>query len=108
MTTDHNSSDVLVADVIKQKLIDGFSPVHLEVINESNRHNVPLNSETHFKVIVVSEQFEGLRLLARHRLINTNLAEELANGVHALSIHTYTLEEWQDDVQVPKTPNCRG
>jgi BolA protein len=34
-----------------------FEPLHLEVINESNRHHVPPNSETHFKVVVVSDKF---------------------------------------------------
>lgn len=98
----------MVANTITQKLTEGFSPTHLEVINESNRHHVPPNSETHFKVVLVSEQFDGLRLLARHRLVNTHLAYELANGVHALSIHTFTQNEWDVNAQVPNTPNCRG
>lgn len=97
-----------VAQTIDQKLTESFSPTHLEVLNESHRHHVPPNSETHFKVVVVSDEFDGLRLLARHRLVNNCLADELANGVHALSIHTFTQSEWAADVEVPKTPNCRG
>ncbi|MFB2684461.1 BolA family protein [Shewanella mangrovisoli] len=97
-----------VAQTIDQKLTESFSPTHLEVLNESHRHHVPPNSETHFKVVVVSDEFDGLRLLARHRLVNNCLAKELANGVHALSIHTFTQSEWAKDVEVPKTPNCRG
>ncbi|ABI38012.1 MULTISPECIES: BolA family protein [Shewanella] len=97
-----------VAQTIDKKLTESFSPTHLEVLNESHRHHVPPNSETHFKVVVVSDEFEGLRLLARHRLVNNCLADELANGVHALSIHTFTQSEWAKDVEVPKTPNCRG
>ncbi|QYJ79594.1 BolA family protein [Shewanella acanthi] len=97
-----------IAATITQKLTDSFSPTHLEVLNESHRHHVPPNSETHFKVVVSSDEFEGLRLLARHRLVNTCLAHELANGVHALSIHTFTPTEWDANVEVPKTPNCRG
>lgn len=97
-----------VAQTIDQKLTASFSPTHLEVLNESHRHHVPPNSETHFKVVVVSDEFDGLRLLARHRLVNNCLADELANGVHALSIHTFTQSEWSADVEVPKTPNCRG
>lgn len=99
---------VTVANIITHKLTENFSPTHLEVLNESHRHHVPPNSETHFKVVLVSEQFDGLRLLARHRLVNSCLAHELATGVHALSIHTFTQSEWDANVEVPKTPNCRG
>ncbi|WP_144210509.1 BolA family protein [Shewanella donghaensis] len=97
-----------VEQIITDKLNQSFSPIHLEVLNESNRHHVPPNSETHFKVVVVTEQFEAQRLIARHRAVNAALANELANGVHALSINAYTQEEWQALDVVPKTPNCKG
>lgn len=93
---------------ITDKLSQFFKPEHLEVINESNRHHVPPNSETHFKVVIVSEQFNDKRLIARHREVNQVLAFELENGVHALSINTYTQVEWQDLAAVPRTPNCKG
>lgn len=94
---------------IETKLADALAPEHLEVVNESDGHNVPAGSETHFKVVVVSPRFAGERLLARHRRVNEALAEELAGGVHALAIHTYTAAEWQqrfDDA--PMSPPCRG
>ncbi|MDO6775049.1 BolA/IbaG family iron-sulfur metabolism protein [Shewanella sp. 3_MG-2023] len=97
-----------VEKIISEKLNQSFSPIHLDVLNESNRHHVPPNSETHFKVVVVSEQFEAQRLIARHRAVNAVLADELANGVHALSINAYTQAEWQALDVVPKTPNCKG
>ena len=40
-----------------------MQPSHLEVINESHMHNVPRSSETHFKVVVVAEAFEGVPLI---------------------------------------------
>lgn len=97
-----------VEQIITDKLSQAFTPLHLEVINESNRHHVPPNSETHFKVVVVSDKFSEQRLLARHRLVNQALADELVNGVHALSINVYTEAEWQALDEVPKTPNCKG
>jgi len=97
-----------LAQIIETKLTQALAPSHLEVINESHRHNVPPNSETHFKVIVVSGQFAGQRLLARHRAVNQALAEELAAGVHALAMHTYTPEEWQAEGAAPDSPECRG
>ena len=72
-------------------------------------HSVPPNSETHFKVIVVSLQFEGKRQVARHQLIYRLLAEELAGPVHALALHTYTAIEWQGRAQsAPESPQCLG
>ncbi|QUN05003.1 BolA/IbaG family iron-sulfur metabolism protein [Shewanella yunxiaonensis] len=97
-----------VADTIQQKLQAELKPEHIEVLNESHNHHVPPNSETHFKVVLVSSTFEGLRLLARHRKVNEVLAYELANGVHALSMHTYTPDEWQALAEVPSSPKCRG
>lgn len=97
-----------VAETIQQKLQAALLPEHIEVLNESHNHHVPPNSETHFKVVLVSEAFNGLRLLARHRKVNETLAHELANGVHALSMHTYTPEEWLALAEVPQSPKCRG
>ena len=97
-----------VATTIEQKLQAALSPSHLQVINESHNHHVPPNSETHFKVVIVSDAFAGLRLLARHRKVNETLAHELANGVHALSMHTYTSDEWTSEQDVPMSPKCKG
>lgn len=98
-----------VQATIEQKLNQAFAPSFLEVINESNNHNVPPGSESHFKVTVVTTEFEGKRLLQRHRAINQTLADELAGPVHALAMHTYTPDEWQKENQTsPESPNCMG
>lgn len=97
-----------VKQIITEKLTAALSPVYLEVINESDNHHVPPNSETHFKVIIASEAFEGQRLIGRHRSVNQALAEEFANGLHALSMHTFTPSEWQAEADVPNSPKCRG
>jgi BolA protein len=94
---------------IEQKLTKDLRPTHLEVINESHRHSVPPGSETHFKVVVVSDAFRGQRLVQRHQSINGLLAGELADGLHALSMETLTPEEWTarggDTLQ---SPPCLG
>jgi stress-induced morphogen len=93
---------------IHDKLVDAFSPLALEVINESHMHSGPA-TESHFKVVVVAEGFEGVPLVRRHRLVNQTLAAELAGGVHALSIHAYTPAQWADrGGEVPASPPCRG
>ena len=98
-----------VQRVIEQKLQAAFIPVALEVLNESHMHSVPPGSETHFKVVVVSDQFEGKRSVARHQAVYKALADEVAGPVHALAIHTYTLAEWQSaNGEAPASPTCRG
>ncbi|MEH0665327.1 transcriptional regulator BolA [Vibrio scophthalmi] len=99
----------MLQQTIESKLHEAFQPSHLQVVNESYMHNVPAGSESHFKVIVVSEHFDGARLIARHRLVNQALSDELANYIHALSIHTYTAQEWQAQNQsAPDSPMCMG
>ena len=96
--------------VIEEKLLAAFSPIHLDVINESDQHNVAPGSESHFKVIIVSEDFEGERLIKRHRAINALLATELADNIHALALHTYTEHEWENYYakNTPLSPKCLG
>ena len=95
--------------IIIEKLDTRFECQHLEVVNESGGHNVPAGSETHFKVVLVAAEFNGQRLLARHRAVNELLATELSGGVHALALHTYTAQEWQDRFgDAPMSPPCLG
>jgi BolA protein len=96
--------------VIEQKLLTAFSPMHLDVINESHQHNVAPGSESHFKVIIVSDDFVGERLIKRHRAINSLLSTELAEKIHALALHTYTKDEWEKYYadNTPLSPKCLG
>ncbi|XP_046391756.1 bolA-like protein DDB_G0274169 isoform X2 [Ischnura elegans] len=94
---------------ITVKLSTHLKPEHLEVVNESFMHNVPRGSETHFKVVVVSKDFEGIPLIKRHRIINELLRDELAGGVHALSIIAKSPSQWETGGKaVEPSPACRG
>lgn len=86
---------MMIRERIEEKLRAAFQPVFLEVVDESYRHNVPAGSESHFKVVLVSDRFTGERFLNRHRMIYSTLAEELSTTVHALALHTYTIKEWE-------------
>ncbi|HEY5716724.1 MAG TPA: BolA/IbaG family iron-sulfur metabolism protein [Psychromonas sp.] len=98
-----------VQAIIEKKISDNMQLEFLQVENESYRHSVPVNSETHFKVTVVSHEFEGTSLISRHRLINSLLKEELAGPVHALALHTMTPAQWKAKNQLsPNSPNCLG
>ncbi len=94
---------------IEEKLTVKLQPLHLQVENESNRHNVPPGSESHFKVVLVSDAFEGKSMVMRHRMINEILAKELQNKIHALSLHTYTRNDWNEKSgSAPMSPPCLG
>lgn len=89
-------------------LVENIHPLILEIINESNRHHVPEGSETHFKLIIVSADFEEQSRIQRHRIIHKLLAAELQQDLHALSLFLYTPEEWQNSGKtVPTSPACR-
>ena len=95
--------------IIEEKLKQAFSPEYLLVENESHMHNVPAGSEMHFKVQIISDDFNGQMLLKRHRSVNKVLEDELAGPIHALSIHTFTKDEWQQrSGLVPESPPCQG
>ena len=78
-----------VRDAIVAKLSDKFAPSHLEVIDESSRHQGHAGSrpegETHFRVRIASTSLTGTRV-AQHRAIMETLDAELKAGVHALAI----------------------
>lgn len=93
---------------ITDKIQAALAPVHLEVVNESGKHNVPPGSETHFNLLVVSAAFDGLSPVARHQAVNGVLAAELAGPVHALSLRTLTPADWTGTAGVQPTPDCLG
>lgn len=96
-----------VQETITDRLADAIELKHLEVINESGNHNVPPGSESHFKVVLVADEFEDMKLVQRHRRINRILAEELEQRIHALAIHAYTEPEWQKRAgNAPMSPPC--
>jgi BolA protein len=100
---------MLVQKTIEEKLQKAFSPQYLEVLNESHMHSVPENSETHFKVTLVSAKFNAVRKVQRHQQAYAALQQELQEGVHALALHLYTEEEWQARENAsPDSPNCLG
>ena len=97
-----------IENVIESKLQEGLDIIHLHIENESHMHSVPPNSETHFKVVAVSEAFSAKRPVARHQMIYKILADELQGPVHALALHTYTQDEWQQQTTAPDSPQCLG
>ncbi|KGP62738.1 regulator of murein genes BolA [Legionella norrlandica] len=93
---------------IEEKLISELSPVFLTVEDESINHHVPKDAETHFRIIAVSKCFNDLTRVNRHKLVNRLMKEEFNLGLHALSMHLYTSEEWcTQQSSLLKSPVCR-
>ena len=86
-----------VADTIRRKLTERFAPIRVEVEDQSHRHvghqGARPGGETHFAVTIVSSAFTGQSRVARQRLVYETLAQELAAGVHALSLTTLAPDE---------------
>ena len=98
-----------IQQTLEHKIAAGIDALHLEVINESHRHNVAPGSETHFKVVVVSEDFHGRRPVQRHRMVYELVREEMSAGVHALALHTYSGQDWRSRPEAtPGSPLCVG
>ena len=80
----------------------------LKIVNESFMHNVPVDAESHFKIIIVSEKFFEIRAVKRHQLIYSVLNEEMQK-IHAIAIHPFTPEEWKEKTgESLDSPKCLG
>ena len=77
----------------------------LKIINESFMHNVPEGSESHFKIVVVTNDFNNLSIIKRHKLIYKTL-DSLMNEIHALSIHAFNEEEFKLNPVILDSPEC--
>lgn len=75
---------------ITQLLTTQFNPQRLEVIDESHKHKGHAGArpegETHFRVEIMSDLFQGKSRVEAHRMVNEALKEEFKTGLHALSI----------------------
>ena len=77
-------------------------------MDESDQHNVPPGSESHFRVLIVCAEFAGQRPLARQRRINALLVDEFAGGLHALALQALAPEEWRAGATARSSPPCLG
>ena len=97
------------ARVIHQALTEALLPLHVEVVDESQLHNVPRGAQTHFNVVVVSDAFVESTRVERHRRVHAALANEFAAGLHALTLTLLTPEEWEaTGRQARRSPACMG
>ncbi len=86
-----------IADTIRAKLTAALAPDALAIEDESDRHaghsGARPEGETHFRVRIVSAQFEGVSRVERQRRVYAILDDELNSRVHALALATLTPAE---------------
>ena len=97
-----------IQSAIEAKVRSGFVPLHWEIENESHKHSSGLGAESHFRLLIVSDGFEGLSRVARQRRVFDLLKEEMV-GVHALSLRLLTPAEWENGRgEGFQSPRCAG
>lgn len=85
-----------IEGIVKEK----FFPKHLEIEDETWRHAGhagAVSGKGHFNMIVVSEQFEGVNLLDRNRMVFCALEKEMEEEIHALSLKAFSPSEWKKE-----------
>lgn len=111
MSTTSSSAATPIGDVVGgpftasiiQKINDNFHPSRFAIYNDSHKHAHHASMrgstntiESHFRLEIVSDNFQGKSQPIRHRLVYALLKEEMEapNGVHALQLQTKTSAEW--------------
>ena len=84
----------MLSEKIESKLNAGLNIHSLEIIDDSHKHaHHSQSSGGHFKVKIISNDFEEKSLIERHRMVYAILDEMLKKEIHALSIEARTVEE---------------
>ena len=77
----------------------------LKILNESYMHNVPEDAESHFKIVIVSNDFSNLSQIQRHKLVYKHLGN-IMDDIHALSIQSFNEVEFKLNPTILNSPEC--
>jgi BolA protein len=83
---------------IEQRLYQDLDIQHMEIKDDTDQHIHHKNFDggAHLSAVIVSSSFNGLNLLERHKRVYEALHDMIKQEIHALSMKTYTLSEWQE------------
>ena len=73
------------ATEVKSLIAAGLTGAHIVVETDD---------DTHFEAVIVTDQFVGKRMIARHQLVYAALGAKMGREIHALSIQAHTPDEW--------------
>ncbi|MFZ5503341.1 MAG: BolA family protein [Pseudomonadota bacterium] len=77
---------MVTPESIQRSIAQGMGTLHLSVVGDGQ----------HFEAVVVSDEFAGKSRVQRHRRVYKTLGERMRDEIHALSIKTFTPQEWQE------------
>ncbi|QJC30831.1 BolA family protein [Enterobacteriaceae endosymbiont of Macroplea appendiculata] len=82
----------MIIKTIEKKIKIALNPIFLNIKNNSNDHNII----THLQITIVCEHFTTQNLIQRHRLIYKILTKNIMQQIHAISLNTYSVIEWNN------------
>ena len=90
-----------IQEKIQEILLKEFSPQILKIEDESDAHfghsEALKSGGGHFKIVIVSESFQDLKPIERHRLIYQALDKELKKEIHAMAIRAFSPSEFEKE-----------
>ena len=78
---------MVTPESIRLNIAQGMATEHLNVVGDDG---------THFEAVIVSEAFAGKNRVQRHQLVYQALGDRMREEIHALSMKTYTPQEWEN------------
>jgi len=75
-----------------------MDPKEIKAMIENGMSSLVVNVDgdgTHFEALIVSTEFEGKSLIERHKLVYGVLGDAMKERIHALSLKTFTPEQWE-------------
>ncbi len=84
----YNAGHMIEATEIENAILDTLDGATIELKN-------PRGDGLHFDAIVIAAQFAGKSLIEQQRLVMGSLTELFGSSLHAMSLKTYTPDEWE-------------
>ena len=84
---------MVTPESIQKDIEQGMKTSYLKVIGDGQ----------HFEAVIVSEEFAGLSRIQRQQRVNKTLGDRMTGDIHALSMKTFTPQEWQE-----KNKQCKN
>ena len=78
---------MVTPESVRLNIAQGMATEHLSVLGDDG---------THFEAVIVSEVFAGKTRVQRHQLVYKTLGDRMRAEIHALSMKTYTPQEWEN------------
>lgn len=85
---------MVTPESIRLNIAQGMRTEHLSVAGDDG---------THFEAVIVSEAFAGKNRVQRHQMVYQTLGDRMRAEIHALSMKTYTLQEWREHKQLSQS-----